>query len=113
MILPKNLLIEALAAARAIADKGARAQALVALAPHLPEADRPAVAAEALATAGALGYDHDCLTHESKEIRAEVLTALAPHLPEDLLPEALAVAARTIAMGGGYSQALDLSAQRC
>jgi hypothetical protein len=57
----------------------ARGQALVALAPHLPET----LLREALAAATAISDDRS---------RAEALTALAPHLPETLLREALAAA---------------------
>jgi hypothetical protein len=56
------------------------------MAPHLPEADRPAVLAQALAAATAITMDHS---------RAEARTGLAPHLPADLLAQALGSAPRT------------------
>ncbi|MGQ9927598.1 MAG: hypothetical protein ACUVS4_12110, partial [Chloroflexaceae bacterium] len=58
---------EALAAARAITDADDRAEALAALAPHLP----PDLLREALAAARAITDADD---------RAEALAALAPHL---------------------------------
>ena len=70
------MLARALTAAAAIRDDSARAQALTALAPHLP----PDLLARALTTATAIPNDY---------YRAQALTGLAPHLPPDLLGEAL------------------------
>jgi hypothetical protein len=64
----------------------ARQRALAGLAPRLPDADRPAIVAQALAAATAITTDHS---------RAEALTGLAPHLPADLLAQALGSAPRT------------------
>jgi hypothetical protein len=74
------LLANALAAAAAIVDEDARAWALAALAPHLPDRERAPVLAEAVAAARAIGDD---------ELRARTLAALAPHLREGEQPEAL------------------------
>jgi hypothetical protein len=63
----------------AIEDEFHRAEALIALAPHLP----PAVLAEALSAARAITDEHS---------RAEALIALAPHLPPAVLAEALSAA---------------------
>ncbi len=73
------VLAQALAAATAIRDESARAQALTGLAPHLP-AD---LLAQALTAATAIGDDDD---------RARALTGLAPHLPADQQPAVLAQA---------------------
>jgi|SRR5208282_6589133 len=64
---------DALAAAMAIFDDDARARALTALAPHLPEALREAALRDALAAAMAIS---------GHNARAQALAALAPHLPE-------------------------------
>jgi hypothetical protein len=61
------VLAEALQAARAIGDEGARSRALAALAPHLPEG----LLAEALQAARAIG---------DEGARSGALAALAPHL---------------------------------
>ncbi|MCS6881947.1 MAG: hypothetical protein NZU74_11490 [Chloroflexaceae bacterium] len=82
----------ALEVARAIDDEQYRAEALAALAPHLPE---PLLGA-ALAAARAI---------EDAGRRAEALAALAPRLPEALLGEALA-AARAIEDEGRRAGAL-------
>ena len=66
-----SLLAQALTAATAITDDHARAQALTALAPHLP-ADQQPRAGQALTAATAITDD---------SARAQALTALAPHLP--------------------------------
>ncbi|WP_287157607.1 hypothetical protein [Chloroflexus sp.] len=86
----------ALEVARAIGDAKARAQALAALAPHLPPGEQPTVYAEALAAAREI---------DSAYRRSNALAALAPHLPPALLTEALA-AAREIADGVWRSNAL-------
>ena len=80
--LPARLLAQALAAATAITRDYSRAEALTALAPHLPD---PAaeLLAQALAAATAITSD---------DRRAEALTALAPHLPEAQRPSVLAQA---------------------
>jgi NAD(P)-dependent dehydrogenase (short-subunit alcohol dehydrogenase family) len=52
---------------------------------HLPEAEQPAVLAQALAAATAITNDY---------IHAEALAGLAPHLPADLVPQALGSAPR-------------------
>ncbi len=90
----ETALTEALAAARAIGDDYARALALTALAPHLPET----LLVDALAAARAISDDH---------VRAHALTTLAPHLPETLLVDALAAAR---AIGNDYARALALTA---
>jgi hypothetical protein len=77
---PEALLTEALDVARKIDDYRARAGALGALGPRLPETDRASVLDEALAAAREIGNDAS---------RAQVLGALAPHLPEALLGVAL------------------------
>ena len=66
----------ALEIARAIADEKYRAEALSALAPHLPPDQQPAVWAEALAATATIAND-------DFGSRAKALTALAPHLPPD------------------------------
>ena len=66
-----------------MSDDSSRAQALTRLAPHLPEADRPAVLAQALTAATAISDDSS---------RAQALTRLAPHLPEADRPAVLAQA---------------------
>ena len=82
--LPFSLALEV---ARAITDEDARARALVALAPHLPEAQQAEVYAEALAAARNI---------TDEDARARALGALAPHLPEaqqaEVYAEALAAA---------------------
>ena len=90
------VLAEALAAARALGDEGARFWALAALAPQL--AEHPALLAEALAAAHAIGDEGS---------RSAALAALAPQLGEHpaLLAEALA-AARAIGDEGSRSAAL-------
>ncbi len=82
----EGVLVEGLAAARAIGYEGFRAQALVALASHLAGELR----AEGLAAARAIG---------DEVFRAEALAALAPHLAGELREQALAeglAAARAI-----------------
>jgi hypothetical protein len=64
----------ALAYARSIAGDYDREEALRALLPHLPEADRPAVATEILAAAAASGIDI---------VAAHAVVELAPYLPEE------------------------------
>jgi hypothetical protein len=68
----RAVLRDALEAARAISDDSARADALAALAPHLPEA----LLRDALETVRAISDD---------SARARALACLAPHLPESLL----------------------------
>ncbi len=70
---------QGLAYARQVPDAGQRAEALMALAPHLPEG----LLAQALAAAGEI---------RDGALRTEALRGLAPHLPEALLAEALAAA---------------------
>jgi hypothetical protein len=53
---------------------------------HLPDADRPAIVAQALAAATAITDD---------DFHARARTGLAPHLPADLLAQALGSAPRT------------------
>ncbi|NEQ10400.1 MAG: hypothetical protein F6K37_32060 [Moorea sp. SIO4E2] len=72
--LPSSLLPEALDCARGISDEKYRADALVALAPHLPD-----VLPQALDCARGISDESD---------RAHALVALAPHFP-DVLPQAL------------------------
>ncbi|RMD64661.1 hypothetical protein D6833_04075, partial [Candidatus Parcubacteria bacterium] len=84
--LPESLLADALHAARGIEIESHRAEALAALAPHLPEEEWPQVLAQALAAARSIRNEDD---------RARALAALAPHLPESLLADALH-AARSI-----------------
>ncbi len=91
--LPSSL---ALAVTRAITGEDARARALVALAPHLPEAQQAGVYAEALDAARAITYG---------VAPAQTLVALAPHLPEGLLAEALD-AARAFTFGRDRARAL-------
>ncbi|RMF22823.1 MAG: hypothetical protein D6765_13835, partial [Bacteroidetes bacterium] len=79
----QEVLFEALDIAREIVDERYRAEALAALAPHLPEKKRQEVLREALEVARAI---------ENEGNRAEALSALTPHLPEALLSEALDVA---------------------
>jgi hypothetical protein len=79
--LPADLLAEALAATATITSYDTRAQALTALAPHLPADQQPGVFRRALAAAGGV-QDYN---------RERVLTAMAPLLPADLLGEALAL----------------------
>src|SRR5262245_57338710 len=69
--------------ARAIRDADARARALLALAPYVPEALRAEVLGDALAAAQVLEHEF---------IWARVLVALAPHLPKAVLGDALAAA---------------------
>jgi hypothetical protein len=83
-------------------DPGQRCHALGALAPHLPEGERAAVLAQALAAARGSADGNG---------RAGLLAALALHLPEGLLAEALA-AARDIADGGGRAWVLAELAPR-
>ncbi|MDB9527928.1 hypothetical protein PN498_18185, partial [Oscillatoria sp. CS-180] len=73
------LFTEALQAARDIQDNDARAFALRALAPHLPEP----LFTEALQAARDIQHDDD---------RGSALSALAPHLPKPLFTEALQAA---------------------
>jgi hypothetical protein len=96
--LREELLIPAFAAAKAIGDKGSRAQALAALAPHLPPEQRQQALNEALAGAEDI--------HPQK-YRARALAALAPQLPPDLLGEALAAAK---AIGDPRERAVALAA---
>jgi hypothetical protein len=96
--LPLELLGEALAAAKAIGDERQRADALAALAPHLPPDERTKTLGEALAAARTIfgGYEIQ---------RARALAALAPQLPPELLGEALA-AAQVVGDEGGRAEAL-------
>jgi len=92
------ILEEALATASAISGEYNRAEALTALAPHLP-AD---LLGQALATASAIS---------GESARARALTALAPHLLPDLRASALGEAlATTAAISGEYDQAEALTA---
>ena len=100
--LPTDLLQQALATARGLADMPPRVKALTALATHLPEAERYAVLREALDAAR--GADP-----ESASARA--LAMLAPVLPEALLPEALD-AALAISSDDARSAALTTLAPR-
>ncbi|MEZ0395411.1 MAG: hypothetical protein ABWK53_03125, partial [Anaerolineales bacterium] len=68
---------QALAYIRQMPDEDQQADALAALAPHLP----PELLPEALAAAREIQNDRQ---------RADALAALVPHLPPDLFPEALA-----------------------
>jgi hypothetical protein len=81
--LPADLLALALKVARAIGDDGYRAQALIALSPHLPEIQRPVALTEALEAVQAA---------RDEWFRAEVFFELAPRLPADLFAPALDVA---------------------
>jgi hypothetical protein len=74
---------QVLAYARQTPHPQQRAEALAALAPHLPEA----LLHDALQTARAIG---------SADYKARALVELAPHLPEALLHDALQQAARAI-----------------
>jgi len=99
--LPAKLLSRVLDVARSIGNEWARSCALAALAPQLPERERPAVLREALDVARSIG---------DEEARSCALAALAPHLLPDrerpaVLREALD-AARTIGDAGGRSWAL-------
>lgn len=97
----RTVLSKALAAtATAIADERQRAEALTALAPHLPAAKRAGALAEALAAATAVADERE---------RAEVQIALAPHLPPDTRADALAqalAAARAVAKTSERARAL-------
>ena len=84
--MPADLLAEALTAAAAITNHRYRAEALAALASHLPAHQQPAVLAQALAGVTAITDFMD------ERYRAEILAELAPHLPADRLAEALAAA---------------------
>jgi hypothetical protein len=79
----RNLLAEAVVAARETERQSLRAEALVALAPHVPADECAVLIAEALEDAGA---------EENGPNRAEALVALAPHLAgdSDLLAKAFA-----------------------
>ncbi|MBL7489668.1 hypothetical protein I6A60_23110 [Frankia sp. AgB1.9] len=70
----------ALTFARAIPDPARRAEALITLAPHQPQDQRPAVLRQALNAAIAITGSYE---------RAWALTMLAPHLPYELLGFAL------------------------
>lgn len=87
---------KALAIAYSIPGRGNRAEALVGLAPHLPEPLRGKAMQEALAEAR--GVVHEL-------IRAKTLARLAPYLPEMLLRDALA-AARAIKWETAQAKAL-------
>jgi hypothetical protein len=76
---------EALAVARTITEPKARAEALGALAPQLPEHERAAVLAETVAGARVISDRRD---------RAAALGALAKYLPDELLVDALAATRR-------------------
>jgi hypothetical protein len=100
------LLRNALKAARAISFDGSRARALAALAPHLPETERPAVLRDALEAARAIS---------DNVVRAHVLAALAPHLPETERPAVLRDAletARAISDDDSRARALAALAPR-
>jgi NB-ARC domain len=126
--LPADLLPAALELARAVEDQGPLAQALAALAPHLPAVDRRAALADALGLARAVPDPdarahtlaavapslparerHDALAEalevlsslDHPALRADLLEALGPHLPADLLPAALD-AARTLTSSGWW-----------
>ena len=77
--LPRELLPQALEAARAIGDEYDLAQALSDLAPHLPQQLLP----QAFEAARAI---------RNEEYLAQALSKLAPHLPQQLLPHALEAA---------------------
>jgi hypothetical protein len=90
----KQVLVEGLAAARAVEDAGWRAEALTALAPHLEDEARKQVLAEGLAAARVI---------ENESVRADALAALASHLEGQALKQALAeglAAARAVEDAG-------------
>ena len=88
---------QAMAAVTAITNDYYRACALAQLAPHLPEAERPAVLAQALTATATI-----------KDGRPEyALKLLAPHLPADLLAQALTAAT---AITSDYRRANALAA---
>jgi hypothetical protein len=94
--LPKALLGEALALARAVRAPEQRALALSLLAPAVSEGERPLVIREALNTVQ---------TIEDAELRPAIPAVLAPHVPRSLLDEAL-VATRGIADAGPRAETL-------
>jgi hypothetical protein len=75
--LPSELLPQVLPA---ISDDRDRAQALTALAPHVPADERPGVLSQALAAAVGIADEN---------ARAHALTSLAPHLSPELMTQAL------------------------
>ncbi|EIV92734.1 serine/threonine protein kinase [Frankia sp. QA3] len=81
--LPADLLRDVLPIARTISDPQYRALALADLAAYLPDDDRHAVLAEALAGITAI---------KNSAIRGGTIAGLAPRLPADLATEALALA---------------------
>ncbi len=99
--LRSELLVSAVAAAKAIGDERARAEALIALAPHLAPKLRDEALREALAAAGAIDDEYS---------RALALTALAPHLAPEQVGEALAAAKATKAIYGEHHRAQALAA---
>jgi predicted urease superfamily metal-dependent hydrolase len=92
----RDLIAEALAAAKAIGNEGDRASALASLAPHLPREQKVKTLAEALDAAKAIG---------NEGARASALASLVPHLPSELLAEALD-AAKAIGNEGARASAL-------
>jgi hypothetical protein len=103
---PELLLIEALAAARAIGDERYRTHALNAVAERLPPEQQPAVLAEALTAARAIS-DH--------KSRAYELRTVAERLPHEQQPAVLAealTAARAIGDEGSRAYALSAVAER-
>ena len=79
----QEVLLEAVATARAINDDRSRVEALVNLAPHLAGEQLQEVLQEAVATARAINDDRS---------RVEALVNLAPYLAEEQLQEVLATA---------------------
>ncbi|MCP4542518.1 MAG: apoptotic protease-activating factor 1 like protein [Chloroflexi bacterium] len=101
--LPKDLLKDALAAARTIEDENIQAEALLGLAPYLAEESLGETLA-AVRNIPEVKIDEEHYYHKSSP-RAETLVGLAPHLPERLLGEALAMA-RTIEDEASRAEAL-------
>ena len=99
--LPPELLPEALSNARTVADHKARARALVAIAPRLPESERTTVFADALTAVRAIDGEWE---------RLKLLVAMAPQLPPPLRSDALTTA-RTIANPAHRATALTALAR--
>ena len=130
--LSRELLPEALAAAKAIGDESHRVRALAALIEHLPPDQREEASSEALDAASAIGDDRKredavaalghvlppslfpkavalALTSGNDFCRADTLAKLAPSLPSELLADTIAA---TLAMerGGGEAKSRALEA---
>ena len=101
--LPESLLREAVATARAIELKPARAEALGGLASHLPEPLRGRLQEEALAVARSVRHQY---------YRGVALRNLAPYLPEELLQKALLMAQKIDVTGQPSAFALPRLAGR-